>query len=252
MTDEPTIPAPPLEFSEAELEPFLARCGAGGAFLARRGVMERFFADLSEFNRHTNLTRIVGHAEFWVKHVADSLAAGLVLPELLTHPLRTADIGPGAGFPYFPLGWANPKLRLTGIEVNSKKVEFLMAETARLGFSHCEVIGRQAREVGRLPEQSGRYDAVVARAVSNPANLVKEARQFLAPHATLLVYSTPAAVAENRELARREARKYGLDMSSSAIIDLPCRAGQRQFFVFRKMAAGSGNTAGTGHISDVS
>ncbi len=234
MTEDPVIPVPPLEFSEAALAEFLNRCGAGNAFQTRREVMERFFADLTEFNSHTNLTRIVEYAEFWIKHVADSLAAGLVLPELLTHPLRTADVGPGAGFPYFPLGWANPKLQLTGIEVNSKKVEFLVAETAHLGFSHCTVIGRQAREVGRLPEHLGRYDAVVARAVSNPANLVKESRQLLAPHATLLVYSTPVAVAENRELARREARKYGLSMTTSAVIDLPCRAGQRQFFIFRR------------------
>jgi len=251
MTDAPVIPTQPLVFSAVELEQFLERCGAGNAFRTRRDVMERFFADLGDFNRHTNLTRIVEYAEFWIKHIADSLAAGLVLPELLTQPLRTADVGPGAGFPYFPLGWVNPDLRLTGIEVNSKKVEFLVAETARLDFANCNVIGRQAREVGRLPEHLGKYDAVVARAVSNPANLVKESRQLLAPHATLLVYSTPIAVAEHRELARREAHKYGLAMTTSAIIDLPCHAGQRQFFIFRKIQPGSGNAAGTGHINRI-
>jgi 16S rRNA (guanine527-N7)-methyltransferase len=236
MNGEPTPAAPPLEFSEAGLAEFLDRCGAGEAFRARREVMERFFADLTEFNSHTNLTRIVEHAEFWVKHVADSLAAGLVLPELLAQPLRAADVGCGAGFPYFPLGWANPELRLTGIEVNTKKVEFLVAETARLGFGRCNVLGRQAREVGRLPEHAGAYGAVVARAVSNPANLVKESRLLLAPGAALLVYSTPIAVRENFGLARREANKYGLSMSTSETIELPCGAGQRQFFLFRRPA----------------
>ncbi len=231
---------PPPEPDWAELEQFLDRCGAGGAFRSRREVMERFHADLEEFNRHTNLTRITGRAEFWLKHVADSLAAGLVLPELLSSPLHAADVGCGAGFPYFPLGWANPALRLDGIEVNSKKVEFLEAETAALGFTHCRVIGRQAREVGRLPEHAGRYGAVVARAVSSPENLVKESRQLLAPGAPLLVYSTPVAVKDSWELARREATKYGLSMTISDVIGLPCGAGQRQFFIFRRPAGNSG------------
>ncbi len=236
MNDDLPAAAPAPEFSETELAEFLDRCGAGEAFRSRRAAMERFFADLAEFNSHTNLTRIVDHAEFWIKHVADSLTAGLVLPELLSRPLRAADVGCGAGFPYFPLGWANTELRLTGIEVNTKKVEFLTAETARLGFSRCRVLGRQAREVGRMPEHTGAYDAVVARAVSNPANLVKESRQLLAPGATLLVYSTPAAVQENFALARREADKYALSMAVSDAIGLPAGAGQRQFFLFRRPA----------------
>ncbi|MFA4945580.1 MAG: 16S rRNA (guanine(527)-N(7))-methyltransferase RsmG [Lentisphaeria bacterium] len=220
----------------ASVSLFLERCGAGTAVRERLPQMAQFYADLVAWNARTNLTRITSPEEFWVKHVADSLAVAGALPALLRAPLRVADVGCGAGFPLFPLAWGNPELRLTGMEINGKKLEFLRQEVAALGLRHVEILGRQGREAGRLPEHAAGYDAVVGRAVFNPTLLVRETRQLLRPGGVLAVFSTPTAVRENWDLARREANKYHLHLTLSEPLDLPEDGGPRQFFLFTRPA----------------
>ena len=83
----------------------------------------------------------------------------------------------------------------------------------------------------------GAYDVVVARAVTEPALLVRETRRLLLhePGACLIAYTTPAAAAAGRELAVREARKFGLVPRWSDVIDLPGGAGPRQFLLFLRL-----------------
>ena len=215
---------------------FLRTCHVTPDALGRIETLTRFYRDLLEANARINLTRLTDCRQFWVKHVADSLSIGFVAPEFLTVSYRIADVGSGAGFPSIPLAWANPNLTVTAIETNSKKADFISAEMQRLPLRNAAVVNRQAREVGRLPEYAGTYDAVVARAVAEPASLVRECRQLLrrAPGAALHIYSTPALVAAEWSLVNREARKYSLALETSSTIDLPDDGGQRQFFVLRR------------------
>ncbi len=221
-----------------EVAAFLDRCLGTPGWRERLPLIRTFQQDLVEANARTNLTRILSPEEFWTKHVADSVAVGLAFPDLVRRPLRVADIGCGAGIPLFPLAWANPELRLTGIETNGKKVEFLEEEKVRLGFGkRVTILGRQAREAGRMAGHGGAYDVVVARAVTEPALLVRETRRLLLhePGACLIAYTTPAAAAAGRELAVREARKFGLVPRWSDVIDLPGGAGPRQFLLFLRL-----------------
>ena len=212
---------------------FLHACGVRNLAADRLDLLTRFLSDLRDANAHLNLTRITADAEFWTKHVADSLAVGLAFPELLSTGLRAADVGCGAGFPAIPLAWANPALRITGIEAVQKKAAFLQAEREALGLANLAVLALQAREAGRLPEYAGTCDAVLLRAVGGPATLVRDCRQLLRPGAgaRLVFYMTPATVAEARPVAAREAHKYGLEVVESACLDLPCGAGTRQFLM---------------------
>lgn len=224
------MPPPPI------LTAFLSRCGIPAARVAVDDVLERYCRDLAAANSAVNLTRLTAPADFWIKHVADSLAIGLFLPQLLTAPCVIADVGSGAGFPLIPLAWANPAARLTGLEVNHKKTAFLEAEIATLGLTNCAILARQAREAGRLPEHAGRYDFVVSRAVGAPEILVRDCRQLLRPGAaaTLVLYGTPASVGANHRVATREAAKFGLSLILSPPLELPEEAGQRQFMCFRR------------------
>jgi len=219
-----------------ELIGFLRRCGVAEARLADFSAMERLRADLVEANHSTNLTRITGDDDFWLLHLADSLAVGLAAPELMTESLVVADVGCGAGFPMLPLAWANPLLAVTGIDGRGRKIEFVQRQIESMGLSQCRAIAGNARELARLGEHAGSYDAVLLRAVAAPGKLLRECRNLPRPGGKIIFYTTPAAADAQRELSRREAGKLGLDMAETPAIALPGGAGQRRFVIFTRRA----------------
>jgi 16S rRNA (guanine527-N7)-methyltransferase len=217
----------------AEVVAFLRGLGLPEAAWSRVGVLERLAARLAAANREMNLTRICDGRDFWVKHVADSLAVAVAEPALLAGSATVADVGPGAGFPLFPLAWANPALRLTGIECSARKATYLAETAALLEFANCRIVARQAREAGRDPGEAGRHHIVVARAVGEAPRLVRECRLLLAAHAgaRLILYSTPVAAGRDQAAFSREAQKFGLCPRLSATVELPFASGRRQFLV---------------------
>ena len=200
-------------------------------------VLAQLFNDLVSANRVTNLTRITDEAEFWNLHVLDSLSIGIALPEIFSSSaasLRVADVGCGAGFPLFPLAWANPKLNVTGIEARGKKVEFIKAEAAALGMANVHALPMQAREAGRLVEYAGQFDVVLLRAVGTAGKFLRECRNLLkpTPEAKIVFYKTPAAIEIELPEAQRKADKYHLQLTKSTVFTLPAGAGERQFLLF--------------------
>lgn len=233
-----------------EVVAFLRACGVD---LQRSPleVMRRLYAHLVAANREDNLTRITAEADFWVKHVADSVSVGLLVPGLVggaadasaaelaggeRRALRVADVGCGAGFPLLPLAWASPNLDLTGFESRGKKADFVAREIARLGLANARGVPRRAREAARLPEHAGRYDVVLLRAVGAAGEMVRECRRLLrhGPGAMMVHYKTPDGAVAERALADREAGKYGLVVETSRTIELPERGGARQFLTMRR------------------
>jgi 16S rRNA (guanine527-N7)-methyltransferase len=215
---------------------FLRKCGVSDERVGDLSTLTRLREDLVEANRATNLTRIVDEDGFWWRHVADSLSVGLVMPALLREPLAVADVGCGAGFPMLPLAWANPRLRVTGIESRGKKARFVQEQIDRMGLEHCETVAMRAREAARLPEHQGRYDAVLVRAVGAAGPMVRECRRLLGASASsaMVFYKTPDAVAVEREAARREAGKFALEVAESEVLSLPESVGVRQFMLVRR------------------
>ncbi len=215
---------------------FLKSCHLPESRLSGVTALEQLYADLCGANRQVNLTRLTSAEEFWVRHVADSLAIGAVLPEIFQASWRVADVGCGAGFPLLVLAWANPDLRLTGIELKQKKVDFIAAEIHGLGLSNCSVLARQVREVARRSGHREQYDLVLLRAVGTAGDYLKQCRHLLKSggEARLVFYKTPEAILKERDLARREAEKFGLQISESAVVELPHGAGSRQFLSFHR------------------
>ena len=163
---------------------------------------------------------------------------GTAAPELMTEALAVADAGCGAGFPMLPLAWANPLLAVTGIDGRGRKIEFVQRRIESLGLTRCRALAGRARELARLPEHAGAYDAVLLRAVGTPGKLLRECRALPRPGGRIIFYATPADADadEQRELSRREAGKFGLGMAESPTITLPGQAGQRRFVIFTRRA----------------
>jgi 16S rRNA (guanine527-N7)-methyltransferase len=215
------------------LAEFLIRCGVTPRRAADLSALERLYRDLVAANEATNLTAVTAEGDYWHLHVADSLAVGLAVPELLAGPVTAADVGCGAGFPMLPLAWANGELRVTGIESRGRKADFVRRQIAAMGLPHAAVVTGRAREVARMPDHAGQYQAVLLRAVGPPGKLIRECRGLLAPAAgaKLIFYTTPAAAAEQHAEAAREAAKFGLSLRESQTISLPAGSGDRQFLI---------------------
>ena len=89
--------------------------------------------------------------------------------------------------------------------------------------------------LGRTEEGRGRFDLIVARAVSDTSELIRECRQLLQPeHGVLLAYKTPEQAEGERSLVVREAKKAKLSVELSPKYELPGSAGVRCFWVLRR------------------
>lgn len=196
------------------------------AFISK---MTRLYVLLTETNREVNLTRISSEEDYWIKHVADSLALAEYFPEISSRELAVADIGCGAGFPSLVLAAAFANLRITAIDSIAKKTAFVESAARKLGLNNLEVITGRSRELNRRPEYIGRFDIVTARAVSDLRTLYKEAGKFIKLDGQFIFYKTPEqAELEIPQVSRDTARCF-LNWKQTESFSLPCGSGKRLF-----------------------
>lgn len=149
---------------------------------ADRQRLLTFLSLLAEWNRAYNLTAVRDPADMVPRHLLDSLA---VLPHLRGD--RIVDVGSGAGLPGIPLAIADAGRRYTLVESNGKKVRFLRHAVLRLGLPHVEVLHGRAEAGG----SSHPADTVVARAVTDLAQLCAYARHLGSPAVRLVAMKGP-------------------------------------------------------------
>jgi 16S rRNA (guanine527-N7)-methyltransferase len=124
-----------------------------------------------------NLTAIRERPAQITKHILDSLT---LVPWLRGR--RVADIGSGAGFPGIPLAIVVPGVHFVLVESIGKKCRFLEHVRDTLALTNVEVA--QARAEAYQP--AVRFDTVIARAVGQLADLVRNAGGLVAGGGRLL------------------------------------------------------------------
>lgn len=125
--------------------------------------LEKYAELLIEYNKKFNLTAITKLEEIYLKHFYDSLTLIKVID--LDKELKVLDIGTGAGFPGIVLKIFYPKLELTLLDSNNKKITFLNEVTKELGLEKVKCIHGRAEE---LPKEFREYfDIVTSRAVAS-------------------------------------------------------------------------------------
>ena len=125
---------------------------------------------LLDYNGKMNLTAIKEPEQIAIKHYLDSLS-------ILTHvdipqEAKLIDIGTGAGFPGVSLKIVRPDIKLTLLDSQKKKADFLKLLTNDLGLQ-AEIIHGRAEELGKLPEYREVFDVVTARSVANLTQLAE-------------------------------------------------------------------------------
>ncbi|PSB59455.1 16S rRNA (guanine(527)-N(7))-methyltransferase RsmG [Chamaesiphon polymorphus] len=117
-------------------------------------------------NQQLNLTRITEPAEFWEKHLWDSIRG---IGELIKIPsaLKVIDIGTGAGFPGLPLAIARTDWQLTLVDSTAKKVGFISSTAPELGLTNVHPVVSRIEDVGQDRQHRHRYDLALIRAVAS-------------------------------------------------------------------------------------
>lgn len=124
--------------------------------------LEKYKNLLIEYNKKFNLTAITKENDIYLKHFYDSLTLTKALD--LNKELNLLDIGTGAGFPGLVLKIFFPKLNITLLDSNNKKITFLNTVIKELNLNNIICINKRAEELQNLRET---FDVVTSRAVAH-------------------------------------------------------------------------------------
>ena len=177
---EPRAPLPtrvretePLPASAcADLRAGLAALGIGDLAEASVARLEGHLRLLLAWDRSINLTAIRDPVDAVRLHVLDSLAA---VPVLRSRGIDAIlDLGSGGGYPGIPLAIALPARRALLVDSIGKKAAFLRTAVAALDLGEvADVAAVRAEALAADRAHRGRWQAVVARAVADLAELAE-------------------------------------------------------------------------------
>lgn len=128
----------------------------------------KYYEYLEERNKVMNLTAITGEKDVAQLHFLDCAA---LLGASDFRGKQVIDVGTGAGFPGVVLKIAEPSIRLTLLDSQVKRINFLGEVIERLGLEETEAVLSRAEEAPK--EFRGQFDIACARAVTRLAALAE-------------------------------------------------------------------------------
>ncbi len=183
-----------------------------------------------EKNAQVNLSAIRDEQGVVEKHFIDSLAIRNV-PEFLRAE-RVLDVGTGGGFPGLPLAVMFPDKYFVLMDATRKKVDAVASFALALGLANVRTVWGRAEDVAVLRSLPGKFDCVVARAVTYLPDLLALVAPYLAPGGTFIAYKQPSA--EELEEGKKAATKLGLRFLRTEGYVLPSDATPRALLLFSK------------------
>jgi 16S rRNA (guanine527-N7)-methyltransferase len=151
---------------------------------------------LLKWNSKVRLISTADESRIVKRHIIESL----VLASLNRIPsnAEVLDLGAGAGLPGIPLKIADATLRLTLLDSRRMKALFLEEAVRTLSLSETRVVHDRAEKIA--DKFAGKFDVVVARAVSSLYNLWQWASPVLKKDGVLLAQKGGEISGEMNEL----------------------------------------------------
>ncbi len=149
-----------------------------------------FLELLQHENRKVNLTSINDIRDMVPRHLVDTLApfASPDCPVDPSEPLRAIDIGSGNGVPGLVLALVFPHWRVSLLESNRKKIDFLHQAVNELELGNVELLHGRAETLARQPAHRETFHLALARALAILPTTLELAVPFLLPRGWLLAY----------------------------------------------------------------
>ena len=194
----------------------------------------RYHELLMDWNTRMDLTAVTEEDEMIDRHYIDSLMA-LTVPGLLPENGTLIDVGTGAGFPGLPLAIACPGLRVTLMDAQQKRLNFLQAVIDALGLDNVTLIHARAEDGGRNPALRETFDRAVARAVAPLSVLAEYLLPFVKVGGMAVCWKGPA-LADEMEQGRRAAFLVGGKVREAIPVSIPGRDWQHALLPMDKAA----------------
>lgn len=183
---------------------------------------------LIEYNKHTNLTRIIDENDIYLKHFYDSLTIVKYID--LSNKKTLLDIGTGAGFPGMVLKIVYPNLDVTLLDSNNKKITFLKQLSEKLNV---KVNAIQARSEEYIKEKREFFDVVTSRAMANLRVLLELSIPYVKINGNFIAMKANAS--EELKEAGNTHEKLGAKLSSINEFELLKENSKRTIIVYDKI-----------------
>ncbi len=131
---------------------------------------------LREWNSRMDLTAVLEDEETVDRHFIDSLT--VLKTGLIGDVSSLIDVGTGAGFPGLVLAMANPELRVTLLDAQQKRLDFIQAVCEATGTANTVIVHARAEDGARRKELREQFDIAAARALA-PVDVLSE---YLLPY----------------------------------------------------------------------
>ena len=168
--------------------------------------LEIYLRLLKEWNARMDLIADTPDDEILDRHFADSLMA--LKAGLVPDHARWIDVGTGAGFPGLPLAMAKTDIRVTLMDAQQKRLNFLQAVIDETGIKNAVTVHARAEEGARNPEFREQFDIASARAVAPLNTLTEYLLPFVRIGGAALCWKGPA-LQDELEAGRRSAHLLG-------------------------------------------
>lgn len=189
--------------------------------------LEEYYNLLVTENKKYNLTAITEKEQVYLKHFYDSITLSKII-ELTDQSL--CDIGTGAGFPGLVLKIMFPNLKVTLIESNGKKCNFLNIVKEKLKLKDLIIINERA-EIYSINNREI-FDIVTSRAVAPLKHLL----EYSIP--TIKVNGHYIAMKSNIENETQNIEKYysklNISLENKIIFELPKENSLRTLLLYKK------------------
>ncbi|MFO5527618.1 MAG: 16S rRNA (guanine(527)-N(7))-methyltransferase RsmG [Cuspidothrix sp.] len=199
---------------------------------------QKLYELIIEGNRQLNLTRITAPAEFWEKHLWDSLRGIAPKQEFIPgieQSKRIIDIGTGAGFPGVPIGLIFPNSQVTLLDSTGKKIAFLETILSALAMKNGKTLLGRAEEIGQQRQHRENYDVAVIRAVSNVSVCAEYALPLVKKGGLAVIYRGTWSEAENESL-ETAVSQLGGEIELIEEFTTPLSQSMRHCLYLRKVA----------------